>query len=181
MDGGEGQPALVHRRAGTGDFLALTGHLPGDIAGGVPRFEVRGKRNAVVYQRSAERYPMTQRSSHFRDELGIIPTFMMVLFAVGMGPMKFLFLVAFPLVDPHAPPLPLRLIGAVVGGSLAAVYLLLVGYVNQDAKRRDMGQLLWTLLVIFIPNCLGFLAYFLLRKALVQFCSKCGGRGGERL
>ena len=119
---------------------------------------------------------MTQRSSHFRDEFGIIPTFMMVLAAIGFAAMNFLFLVAFPLVDPHAPPLPLRLIGAVVGGSLAAVYLLLVGYVNQDAKRRDMGQLLWTLLVIFIPNCLGFLAYFLLRKPLVQFCSKCGGR-----
>jgi hypothetical protein len=119
---------------------------------------------------------MTQRSSHFRDEFGIIPMFMMVLAAIGFAAMNFLFLVAFPLVDPHAPPLPLRLIGAVVGGSLMAVYVLLVGYVNQDAKRRDMGQLLWTLLVIFIPNCLGFLAYFLLRKPLVQYCPKCGER-----
>jgi RNA polymerase subunit RPABC4/transcription elongation factor Spt4 len=119
---------------------------------------------------------MTQRRSHFRDEFGIIPAFMMVLAAVGFAAMVFLFLVAFPLVDPHAPPFPLRTIGAVVGGALVAVCLLLVGYVNQDAKRRDMGQLLWTLLVICIPNGIGFLAYFLLRKPLVQFCSKCGGR-----
>ena len=119
---------------------------------------------------------MTRNKSHFRDEFGIIPAFMLVLAGIGVAAMIFLFLVAFPLVDPHAPPFPLRLFGAVVGGALVAVYLLLVGYVNQDAKRRDMGQLLWTLLVIFIPNCLGFLAYFLLRKPLVQYCPKCGDR-----
>ncbi|HEY4961079.1 MAG TPA: zinc ribbon domain-containing protein [Terriglobales bacterium] len=119
---------------------------------------------------------MTQRSSHFRDEFGIIPAFMMVLAGIGFAAMVFLFLVAFPLVDPHAPPFPLRVFGAFVGGALVAVYLLLVGYVNQDAKRRDMGQLLWTLLVIFIPNGIGFLAYFLLRNPLVQFCTRCGGR-----
>jgi predicted amidophosphoribosyltransferase len=39
-----------------------------------------------------------------------------------------------------------------------------------------MGQLLWTLLVIFIPNGIGFLAYFLLRKPRIQFCCKCGGQ-----
>jgi hypothetical protein len=61
-------------------------------------------------------------------------------------------------------------------GCVTAAYLLLVAYVNQDAKRRDMGQLLWTLLVIFIPNGIGFLAYFLLRKPLVQSCPKCGDR-----
>ena len=56
------------------------------------------------------------------------------------------------------------------------MYFLLIGYVNQDAKRRDMGQVLWTLLVIFIPNGMGFLAYFLLRKPLVRYCPKCGDR-----
>src|SRR5271166_4128559 len=119
---------------------------------------------------------MTQRSSHFRDEFGIIPGFMMVLAGLGFAAMIFLFLVAFPMTDPHAPPLPLRLFGGIVGGLLVALYLLLVGYVNQDAKRRDMGQLLWTLLVIFIPNGIGFLAYFLLRKPLVGHCPKCGER-----
>ena len=119
---------------------------------------------------------MTQNKSHFRDEFGIIPGCMMVLASIGFAAMIFLFLVAFPMTDPHAPPFALRLFGGIVGGALVTVYLLLVGYVNQDAKRRDMGQLLWTLLVIFIPNCLGFLAYFLLRKPLVQHCPKCGER-----
>ena len=57
-----------------------------------------------------------------------------------------------------------------------SIYFLLVGYVNQDAKRRDMGQVLWTLLVIFVPDCLGFLAYFLLRKPLIRYCPQCGDR-----
>jgi len=35
---------------------------------------------------------------------------------------------------------------------------------------------LWTLLVILVPNCLGFLAYFLLRKPLIQYCPQCGDR-----
>jgi hypothetical protein len=119
---------------------------------------------------------MSQRSNHFQDEFGIIPGFMMVLAGIAVAAMIFLFLVAFPMVDRHAPPFPLRLFGAFVGSLVAAVYVLLVGYVNQDAKRRDMGQLLWTLLVICIPNCLGFLAYFLLRKPLIQYCPQCRER-----
>ena len=82
-----------------------------------------------------------------------------------------------PVHDPHAPPFPARLFLGAMVGCVVAAYLLLVGYVNQDAKRRNMGQLLWTLLVIFIPNGIGFLAYFLLRKPLVQSCPKCGELG----
>ena len=73
-----------------------------------------------------------------------------------------------PRHDPHAPPYPVRVLLSVLAGVVLSIYLLLIGYVNQDAKRRDMGQVLWTLLVIFVPNGLGFLAYFLLRKPLVQ-------------
>jgi len=42
-----------------------------------------------------------------------------------------------------------------------------------------MNSLLWTLLVIFIPKALGFLAYFLLRKPLVIGCPKCGSSIGS--
>jgi Double zinc ribbon len=119
---------------------------------------------------------MTQRSSQFRDEFGIIPEFMVPLAVVGFGCAMYLFLNYIPQHDPHAPPFLARLfLGCLLGG-VAAAYLLLIGYVNQDAKRREMGQLLWTLLVIFIPNGIGFLAYFLLRKPLVEACPKCAGR-----
>ena len=90
--------------------------------------------------------------------------------------MLFLFLAYMPGHDPHSPPFPVRVLLSVLLGVVLSIYFGLIGYVNQDAKRRDMGQVLWTLLVIFIPNGLGFLAYFLLRKPLIQYCPQCGER-----
>ena len=57
--------------------------------------------------------------------------------------------------------------------SFLAIVILMIGYVNADSKRRGMNSLLWTLLVIFIPKALGFIAYFLLRKPLMMPCPKC--------
>ena len=119
---------------------------------------------------------MTQRRSSFSEEFAIIPKFMYLFVVAGFAGMLFLFLCYIPGHDPHAPPFPLRVFLGILTGTVLSIYFLLIGYVNQDSKRRDMGQLLWTLLVIFIPNGLGFLAYFLLRKPLVQFCPKCGER-----
>lgn len=119
---------------------------------------------------------MTPRKSQFRDEFGIIPDFMLPLAAIGFACMMYLFLNYMPQHDPHAPAYPLRIFLAFLTGSVLAAYLLLIGYVNQDAKRRDMGQVLWTFLVILIPNGIGFLAYFLLRKPLLGSCPKCGSR-----
>ena len=61
-----------------------------------------------------------------------------------------------------------------VVGVILGVIVLMIGYVNVDSKRRGMNSLLWTLLVIFVPKALGFLAYFLLRKPLVTSCPNCG-------
>jgi hypothetical protein len=58
-------------------------------------------------------------------------------------------------------------------GLITAVWLLMVFYVNLDAKRRQMNRLLWTLLVIFIPNAIGFIVYFLLRQPIARPCPKC--------
>jgi RNA polymerase subunit RPABC4/transcription elongation factor Spt4 len=117
---------------------------------------------------------MTQRRTEFRDEFGIVPDFMVPIAAIGFACMMYVFLNYMPQHDPHAPPFPVRLFLGAMLGCVVAAYLLLIGYVNQDAKRRNMGQLLWTLLVILIPNGIGFLAYFLLRKPLLEACPKCG-------
>ena len=119
---------------------------------------------------------MTQRKSTFSEEFAIIPQFMYVFCVVGLIGMACVFLYVIPHHDPHSPPFPVRVLLTFVTGIAISIYFLLVGYVNQDAKRRDMGQVLWTLLVIFIPNAIGFLVYFLLRKPLVQYCPKCGER-----
>jgi RNA polymerase subunit RPABC4/transcription elongation factor Spt4 len=52
--------------------------------------------------------------------------------------------------------------------------VLLIGYVNRDAGRRGMSRVLWTLLAIFIPNALGIVLYFILRKPRVANCPQCG-------
>ena len=56
----------------------------------------------------------------------------------------------------------------------AAVYILLVGYVYADARRRGMRHIMWTLLALFIPNAIGVILYFILREPLLRACTMCG-------
>ena len=55
-----------------------------------------------------------------------------------------------------------------------ALYVLLVGYVWGDAKRRGMNALLWTLLAVFIPSAIGIILYFILREPVPVPCPSCG-------
>ena len=59
-------------------------------------------------------------------------------------------------------------------GSFAAIWLLCLGYVYADARRRAMPAVLWTLIALMVPNLLGFLFYFALRRPLASPCPKCG-------
>ena len=59
------------------------------------------------------------------------------------------------------------------GGTLAAAYFLLAGYVYADAVRRAMPAIPWTALAVVIPNCVGFVLYFLLRKPILHPCPRC--------
>jgi hypothetical protein len=69
---------------------------------------------------------------------------------------------------------PLQILLAFLPGLILAFLTLIVGYVNKDAGRRGMNRTLWTLLVIFIPNAIGFILYFLLRSPIRVECPKCG-------
>jgi ribosomal protein L32 len=64
-----------------------------------------------------------------------------------------------------------------LAGSLIAIWILCIGYVYADARRRAMPPILWTLIVALIPNLLGFLLYFALRRPLVAPCAQCGQPG----
>jgi hypothetical protein len=63
---------------------------------------------------------------------------------------------------------------AVLAGVVIAIWILGLGYVNGDARRRGMPPILWTLIVAFIPNLLGFLLYFALRRPIALPCPHCG-------
>ena len=56
---------------------------------------------------------------------------------------------------------------------LPVVYVLLVGYVYADAKRRYMRYGVWTLLAAIVPYLIGVIIYFLMRDPLPSPCPKC--------
>ena len=76
-------------------------------------------------------------------------------------------------VGREAEPVAAILIAPFVSIVLGA-YILLIGYVYGDAKRRGMRYVLWTWLAILIPNAIGIILYFILRDPLQVYCSKCG-------
>jgi hypothetical protein len=61
-----------------------------------------------------------------------------------------------------------------VGGTLGGAYFLLAGYIYADAARRSMPPIPWTALAVLVPNCVGFVLYFLLRKPILHPCPSCG-------
>jgi RNA polymerase subunit RPABC4/transcription elongation factor Spt4 len=67
-----------------------------------------------------------------------------------------------------------KLLLCIVLPLIAVAYILLIGYVYGDSRRRLMRAWLWTLLAIFIPNLIGIILYFLLRDPMPFYCSKCG-------
>jgi hypothetical protein len=56
---------------------------------------------------------------------------------------------------------------------LVAIFILLIGYVYGDAKRRAMRYVLWTWLAILIPDAIGIILYFILRDPLPVPCPSC--------
>ncbi len=116
--------------------------------------------------------------SRFRQEWDLIPgaAFVIagVVYLAYVAMMGFIWL-AGPIAEGEA--IPLILWGwffvTAALGVLMALYVLLVGYVWADAKRRGMNAVLWVLLAIFIPNAIGVILYFILRDPLPVPCPAC--------
>jgi RNA polymerase subunit RPABC4/transcription elongation factor Spt4 len=114
-----------------------------------------------------------ETSTRFTDEIRIISPWAYFLALLGFLSMVVL-LVVIVGRDENAPPLAVRwLLGIIVGGLLGCV-IVLIGYVNRDAGRRGMSRPLWTLIAIFVPNGLGVVLYFVLRKPRTAKCPQCG-------
>jgi len=62
---------------------------------------------------------------------------------------------------------------SLVGVAFLGAFVLLVGYVFGDARRRGMNHVLWVLLAIFIPNAIGIILYFILRDPVPVPCPSC--------
>jgi putative effector of murein hydrolase LrgA (UPF0299 family) len=108
-----------------------------------------------------------------KRELTVIPGWAFVLAVAVFILVPALF---FGLVwsHPSDAPVPFRILISFLPGTILAFLALMVGYVNRDSGRRGMNRTLWTLLVIFVPNAIGFILYFLLRNPIRSECPKCG-------
>ena len=113
--------------------------------------------------------------NRFRDELRVIPPLAWIL-AVAI------YLSSATLLFEFAIPTDAKLSKWPVGGQIPFAYgifltvfalILLIGYVHQDAKRRGMRYVMWTLLAIFIPDGIGIILYFVLRDPMPKKCPAC--------
>lgn len=114
------------------------------------------------------------RGGAFRRELGIIPGWAYVVAAIVFVVILFCFVVFVFGGKPVAPAPLFRVLIALIPSTVLACIVLMVGYVNRDAGRRGMSRTVWTLIVIFVPNALGFILYFLLRSPIRTQCAQCG-------
>jgi hypothetical protein len=105
------------------------------------------------------------------DELRMIPRWSIAGAAVVFVGMQWI----FHFVMPHHKHemLPLRLMMGYAWGALWASYVLLLGYVSRDARRRGMSPALWMLVCMVLPGGIGAVVYFLLRQPELTRCPNC--------
>jgi len=114
----------------------------------------------------------TERALGEGDSLKMIPLWSIVLAVlVFVGSMYY-----FNSVPPqrHRPgAIPMHLIFGYTTGAALASYVLLVGYVSRDVRRRNMSAALWILIVVVMPGGIGAVVYFLLRQPILMRCPHC--------
>ena len=109
--------------------------------------------------------------SRLREEMKVIPQAAWALALVAAFGMPMLF--AMIVVGPHGMRPPALLVMSFIA-AVFSIYVLIVGYIIRDARRRGMPALLWALLAIFIPSAIGIILYFILRRPLLRACTQCG-------
>jgi hypothetical protein len=116
-----------------------------------------------------------QNEFGFSDELRLIPRWAIVGAFLAFVLVEYYFWVALPGHNPHPSrlPFPLRFYLLLSWGALAALSMLVIGYISNDAPRRGMSARLWMICVI-IPGGIGVALYFLLRQPILASCPACG-------
>jgi len=115
--------------------------------------------------------------SRFSEELKVIPRVAWAIAFVGALVIPCLVLAAIfmgKITDGETGWFPLAILIGAGAMLMGFTYILIIGYIAGDARRRGMRAILWTLLAIFIPNAIGIILYFILREPLLQHCPKCG-------
>ena len=114
----------------------------------------------------------TQGEPEQGDGLRIIPMWSIVLAILVFIGVQIYFNSVPP---PHRRPgtMPMHLIFGYTTGTALASYILLIGYVSRDVRRRAMSAPLWMLIVLVMPGGIGAVVYFLLRQPILMRCPNC--------
>ena len=115
--------------------------------------------------------------SEFSDELRMIPRWAIAGALAAFALTEYYFWVLLPQHRHHPSALPIvfRFYLLISWGALAALYVLIMGYISNDAPRRGMSARLWMLCVV-MPGGIGAVLYFLLRQPILASCPSCGTR-----
>lgn len=105
------------------------------------------------------------------SELHLIPTWSILLAIVVFCVTQYVFHGVLP--HHRGELLPWRIFAGFSSGAALSTYILLIGYVSGDVKRRNMSAPLWLLLVILMPGGIGAVVYFLLRQPILSRCPHC--------
>jgi hypothetical protein len=112
-------------------------------------------------------------SLHATGETRLVPLWS-ILISIGVFVLvEYYFWIVFPETQHHVPPLGLRIYLNLSWGLLAALYVLMVGFVSKDAPRRAMSARFWMIICFVMPGGIGAVLYFLLRAPLVTRCPAC--------
>ncbi len=108
------------------------------------------------------------------SELSLIPRWSVALAVIAFVGVQYLFWLVLPEHRHHpGPPLGMRVYFALSWSALAALYMLMIGYVSKDAPRRFMNARFWMLICLVMPGGVGAVLYFLLRQPVVSACPAC--------
>jgi Double zinc ribbon len=117
----------------------------------------------------------TNQTPKFSSELKLIPLWSVVLAAAAFVGVQYLYWIVLPAHRHHpGPPVGMRVYFAITWSALAALYMLMIGYVSQDAPRRHMSAGIWMLVCFVMPAGVGSVLYFLLRQPILSSCPACG-------
>ena len=115
----------------------------------------------------------TETQTRLTAEIKIVPWWAWILAGIAFVAAQ-IFFNGVALWHSGAPPAWCRAVLGLLAGIGGGCVLLLIGYINRDAKRRGMSPTLWTIMAVIIPNALGIILYFLLRQPLGCACPQCG-------
>jgi double zinc ribbon protein len=104
------------------------------------------------------------------SELQMVPPWSIVLAVLVFSAVQYMFFVMMP--HKHSDSFVFKLLPSFAWGAALASYILLVGYVSRDVKRRNMSAKVWMLIILLLPGN-GAVVYFLLRQPIQMACPGC--------